>query len=303
MTRLLVTGGSGFAGRHLLQYLRDHAPETELLAPALDITDKPAIAALVETTRPDALLHLAAISAPGQAAREPERTWAVNVQGTLNLAQAVLAYAPACRFLFVSSTEIYGRAFLNPQPVSQDTPPEPITPYAASKAAAEDALAALPGLRLLRLRPANHTGPGQAADFVIPAFARQIARIEAKLQPPTLETGTLNAWRDFLDVRDVCAAYAKALALPDFTPGEVLNIASGVPQRIGDLLGMLLDMARVEINVQTDPVKLRPAEIPLTWIDSAPACTRLGWAPAFGIRETLATTLTFWRAEVSALRA
>lgn len=302
MTRLLVTGGNGFAGRHLLHHLRDTAPETELLAPALDITDKSSIEALIETTRPDAVLHLAAISAVGQAAAEPERAWAVNVQGTLNLAEAVLTHAPACRFLFVSSAEIYGRAFLGEAPVTEDIAPEPANPYAATKAAAEAALAALKNLKLLRLRPANHTGPGQLPDFVIPAFARQIARIEARLQPPVLKTGNLNTWRDFLDVRDVCAAYGKALALPDAEPGEVLNIASGTPLRIGELLEELLGMARAGISVETDPAKLRPAEIPIARIDAGRARARLDWAPHVSIRETLASTLAFWRAEVAAAR-
>ncbi len=100
--------------------------------------------------------------------------------------------------------------------MTEDTVPEPVNFYASTKAAAEAALAALKGLKLLRLRPANHSGPGQSADFVISAFARQIARIEAGLQPPVLKTGNLDTWRDFLDVRDVCAAYGRALALPAF---------------------------------------------------------------------------------------
>lgn len=300
--RLLMTGSSGFVGRHMLKYLRDNASRTEILTPALDITDRPATEAFIKTSRPDALLHLAAIAAPGQAAAAPARAQAVNVQGALNLAEAVLTHAPECRFLFISSAEIYGKAFLNPEPVTEDTPPEPATLYATTKAEAEEALAALPGLRLLRLRPANHTGPGQPPDFVIPAFARQIARIEVKQQEPVLETGNLDACRDFLDVRDVCAAYGKALALPGFAAEEALNIASGTPQRIGDLLEIMLDMARAEIRLETDPTRLRPAEIPVTRIDSARARARLGWAPERSLRETLAGTLAFWRTQVTGRR-
>ncbi len=303
MTRLLVTGGSGFVGQHLLHHLRDTAPEIELLAPSLDITDKPAVERLIKTTRPDAVLHLAAISAIAQAASAPAHAWAVNVQGTLNLAQAVLAHAPECRFLFVSSAEVYGRAFLGPQPVTEDTVPEPANLYASTKAEAEAALAALPGLKLLRLRPANHTGPGQSPDFVIPAFARQIARIEAGLQPPVLKTGTLDTWRDFLEVRDVCAAYGKAIARPAFAPGEVLNIASGTSQRIGDLLEAMLGMARVTISVETDPAKLRPAEIPMARIDPSRARAQLGWGAQIPIKETLAATLAYWRRALTAFPA
>ena len=299
MTRLLITGASGFAGRHLLAHLRQDAPHLELLAPSLDITDQKAIEALIATAQPDILLHLAGISSLRHAAAHPERTFAVNVLGSLNLAEAVLAHAPACRFIFVSSTEVYGRACIAGEAVTEATVPEPVGPYALSKANAEEALAALPGLKLLRLRVGNHTGPGQLPDFVVPAFARQIARIEARLQPPVLKTGNLDSWRDFLDVHDICTAYTAACALPDFAPKEVLNIASGKPQRIGTLLEMLLSMARVEISVQPDAARQRQGEIRYTLIDASRAKARLNWAPQRAMRETLAATLAYWRAEAS----
>ncbi|MDE1907365.1 MAG: GDP-mannose 4,6-dehydratase [Rhodospirillales bacterium] len=297
MTRLLLTGGSGFVGQHLQRHLRQAAPEVEIFAPALDITDAQAANRLIETTKPDALLHLAAISAPAEAASAPDHAWAVNVQGTLNLAQGVLAHAPACRFIFISSAEVYGRAFLAGTPVTEATPPEPLTPYAKTKAEAEAALAALPGLKLLRLRPANHTGPGQTPAFVVPAFAQQIARIEAGLQPPILTTGNLDAKRDFLDVRDVCAAYAAALALPAFNAGEILNIGAGTTQRIGDMLETLLGFSKARIRVKADPAKQRPSEIPTAEINATRARARLDWTPRVPIHETLAETLDYWRAE------
>jgi GDP-4-dehydro-6-deoxy-D-mannose reductase len=127
--------------------------------PAFDITDRAATNRLIEAAQPDALLHLAAVSAPVEAAGAPDHAWAVNMQGALNFAEAVLAHAPPCRFVFVSSAEVYGGAFRAGKPVAEDTPPEPLTPYAKTKAAAEDALAGLQGLKQLCLRPANHTGP------------------------------------------------------------------------------------------------------------------------------------------------
>ncbi|MBU6425346.1 MAG: GDP-mannose 4,6-dehydratase [Rhodospirillales bacterium] len=296
MTRLLLTGGDGFVGSHLQRHLRENAPEIELLAPAFNITDRAAAKRLIEAAQPDVLLHLAAVSAPEKAADAPDHAWAVNVQGALNLAEAVLAHAPSCRFVFVSSAEVYGGAFTAGEPVTEDTPPEPQTPYAKTKAAAEEALAALPGLKLLRLRPANHTGPGQAPAFVVPAFAQQIARIEEGMQPPILTTGNLDARRDFLDVRDVCAAYAAALTMPTFMPGEILNIGAGTTQRIGDLLEILLGLSKARIRVETDPAKQRPSEIPEARIDATRARQRLGWTPRIPIQETLAATLDYWRA-------
>ncbi|MBU6449007.1 MAG: GDP-mannose 4,6-dehydratase [Rhodospirillales bacterium] len=296
MTRLLLTGGNGFVGQHLQRHLLQAMPEVKILAPELDITDFYATNRLIETTKPDALLHLAAISTPAKAASAPDHAWAVNVQGTLNLARSVLAHAASCRFIFISSAEVYGRAFLAGMPVTEETPPEPLTPYAGTKAEAEAALAALPGLRLLRLRPTNHTGPGQTPAFVVPAFARQIARIEEGLQPPILTTGNLNARRDFLDVQDVCAAYARALTLPSFVPGEILNIGAGATQRIGDVLETLLGLSKARIRVEADPAKQRASEIPAAEIDTTRAKARLGWAPRIPIQETLSATLDFWRA-------
>ncbi|MGE4481788.1 GDP-mannose 4,6-dehydratase [Acidocella sp.] len=298
MKRLLVTGGNGFVGRHLLHHLNGTTPETEILAPSLDITNHAAIEALIETTKPDALLHLAGISAVGQAAEAPERAWAVNLHGTLHLAQSILIHAPACQFIFISSAEIYGRAFLRHRPVTEETAPAPTNLYAATKAATEMALGAMPGLRLLRLRPANHTGPGQSPAFVIPAFARQIARVEAGLQPPVLQSGSLEAQRDFLDVRDICAAYGKVLALPNGGAGEVLNLASGTPRRIGDLLDILLGMTRADIRLEIDQTRLRPTEIPVAQVSAARARACLDWRQTIPIEETLATTLAFWRKKV-----
>ena len=296
MTRLLLTGGGGFVGQHLQRHLRQAAPEVEIFTPVLDITDFHATNRLIETIKPDTLLHLAAISAPAEAANAPDHAWAVNVQGSLNLAQAVISHAPACRFIFISSAEVYGRAFLAGTPVTEETPPEPLTPYAKTKAAAEAALAALPELKLLRLRPANHTGPGQTPAFVVPAFAQQIARIEEGLQPPILTTGNLDAKRDFLDVRDVCAAYAAAIALPSFGSGETFNIGAGSTQRIGDILEILLGFSKARIRVKADPAKQRPSEIPTAQINTTRTRARLGWMPRIPIHETLAETLDFWRA-------
>ncbi len=296
MTRLLLTGGSGFVGQHLQRHLRQISTEMEIFAPALDITDVQATNRLIEATKPDALLHMAAISAPAAAANAPDRAFAVNVRGTLNLAQAVMAHVPACRFVFISSAEVYGHAFLAGTPVTEATPLEPLTPYAKTKAEAEAALATIPGLKLLRLRPANHTGPGQTPSFVVPAFAQQIARIEEGLQPPILTTGNLDAKRDFLDVRDVCAAYAAALALPAFNAGEILNIGAGTTQRIGDMLETLLGFSKARIRVEADPAKQRPSEIPIAQMNTNSVRARLNWAPRINIHETLAETLDFWRA-------
>ena len=144
-----------------------------------------------------------------KASRDPDTAWWANVDGTRALAAALMRHAPECRLLHVSSGEVYGLSFNGGAPLDEGAPLRPANPYAAAKAAADLALGemALRGLRVVRLRPLNHVGPGQSPRFAVAAFARQIARIEAGAQPPVVRTGALDRARDFLDVRDVCDAY------------------------------------------------------------------------------------------------
>ena len=155
---------------------------------------------------------------------DPMASWRANLFGTLALGEAVLREAPGCRFVLASSAEVYGLSFRAPMPLDEQAPMRPANPYAASKAACDLAIGemALRGLDAVRLRAFNHTGPGQSEGFVVAAFARQIARVEQGLQAPELRVGALDRWRDFLDVRDVCAAYAAALRGPtsDVTTSE-----------------------------------------------------------------------------------
>ena len=270
----------------------------------LDVTDPAAAAEVFGAVRPDVCVHLAGVAAPAAAAAAPDRAWAVNLHGALNIGAAILAAAPACRLLFVSSAEVYGGSFRAGLAVDERAPLVPLTVYAATKAAAELGLGAMAaqGLRLLRLRPFNHTGAGQTDAFVAPAFAAQIAGIEAGRLPPVLKVGALTPERDFLDVRDVCAAYAAAIAGFDtLPPNTVLNIASGQGVRIGDLLGMLLAEARCAITVEEDPARLRPVEIPRAVGDAGLARRLLGWAPCYSLPETLAVVLDAARDETGKL--
>ena len=179
----------------------------------------------------------------------------------------------------------------------------PANPYAASKAAADIALGeiALRGLKVVRLRPVNHTGCGQSAVFVVPSFARQIARIEAGIQPPVMRVGALDRQRDFLDVRDVCAAYVAAASRgQDIPPGAAINIASGQPRRIGDILAALVARAGIEIAVETDPDRLRPTDVMTAACDATRAAKLLGWQPQIAWETTLDSVLDDWRGRVKA---
>ncbi len=298
---ILLTGAEGFVGGHARAALTAAFPAATItgtgLGPAhrrLDVTDRAAVFAALAALRPDVCLHLAGIAAVQGAGADPDRAWAVNLHGAINVAEAILAHAPQCRLLFVSSGEVYGGGFRTGLALDETAPLHPLNLYAVTKAAAELALGALAsqGLRLLRLRPFNHAGPGQSEAFVVPAFAGQIARIEAGLAPPVLHVGALTPERDFLDVRDVCAAYAACIArFESLANNQPLNIASGVGVTIGTLLQNLLAQARLPIEVREDPARLRPVEIGRAVGDAGLARRALGWQPRIPLAETLRTVL------------
>jgi GDP-4-dehydro-6-deoxy-D-mannose reductase len=299
--RILVTGASGFVGRHLTASLAAAYPDTALITPRIDIRDATAVAAAVQDASPDACIHLAAVSTVAAAALNEDQTWQTNLHGTLHLARAILRHAPDCFMLFVSSSDAYGSSFRAGTQVTEDTALAPMNVYGASKAAADLALGsmALQGLRVVRLRVFNHTGPGQSAEFVVAAFARQIARIAAGLQAPLLQVGNLDTWRDFLDVRDVCKGYVACLERRDtLAPGTILNLASGQAHRIGDVLSELLGMAGVEIEVRVDRSRVRESDLRLACGDAARAWEVLGWAPAISWNVTLRDVLDDWRSRV-----
>jgi GDP-4-dehydro-6-deoxy-D-mannose reductase len=230
----------------------------------------------------------------------PRQAWDVNLYGTMNLAEAVLRHCPQARFIFVSTSEVYGGA-PNALGVHLDetAPLEPLNPYAASKAAADLMVGqmAREGLNAIRVRPFNHTGPGQTERFVIPAFAAQIARIEAGMQEPVICVGNLDAHRDFLDVRDVADAYLRlALSPRSFEPGLVLNLASGIARRVGDVLDQLVSMARVSIRIETDPTRLRASDTPFATGNASRIRKLLGWESRTPWSTTLADVLELWRA-------
>lgn len=296
---VLVTGASGFVGRHVYATLMATGAKT--IRSAIDITNRDAVRAMIGDSQPGSCLHLAAIAAIGVARAEPARAWAVNLHGTLNLAEAIRDLTPHCRLVFVSSADIYGASFRTGKALDEQVPLAPLNTYAATKAAADLALGAMAaeGLSVLRLRSFNHTGPGQGADFVVPAFAKQIALIEAGLAPPVIKVGALTSERDFLDVRDVARAYALAIARVEELPGDtILNIASGTPRRIGDVLAALLALAKVDVRVVEDPARLRPSDIPRAFGDTTRARALLGWEPHIPWLETLAAVLNDWRARV-----
>jgi GDP-4-dehydro-6-deoxy-D-mannose reductase len=300
---ILVTGASGFVGRHLMPALAAAFPAAVLLAPAIDVQDATEVEHAIRAAVPDVCIHLAAVSAIVAARQSPDHAWKVNFHGTMHLAWALSQHAPACQLLFVSSADAYGASFRTGQALDETARLAPLNVYAETKATADLALAgmAAQGLPVVRLRPFNHTGSGQSADFVVAAFARQIARIAAGMQPPLLEVGNLETWRDFLDVRDVCAAYIACIARrDDLAAGTIVNIASGQARRIGDIVTELAALAGVDLSVNVDAARVRTTDIRLARGDASRAHSLLGWSPAIPWSQTLRDVLDDWRGRVGA---
>ena len=304
--RVLVTGAEGFVGSWLTKLLRSRLPvEAEILAMGrsaaghrsiahLDITKSYDVDCVIDSFQPTCVVHLAAISSLGQARLGAREAWNVNFTGTMNLAESVIRHTPEARFIFAGSSEIYGGSFntrggLMDESVLLD----PRNVYAATKAAADLMLGQMAeaGLRSVRFRPFNHTGPGQSTHFAVPAFAAQIAAIERGEKPAILKVGNLDARRDFLDVRDIAEAYILAINAPDLPRGCILNLASGVSRKIGDALSLMLGMSRMAIAVKQDEALMRPSDMPLTVGDARRANAMLGWRPTIAWETTLQDVL------------
>lgn len=315
--RVLITGANGFVGPHLGLALRVMFGDKALICATsrnraghptlgeieeLDVTDARAVDSTINSFRPTHVIHLAGLAAIRFVIANTQAAWQVHLFGTLNIANAILDRVPDCVLISVGSGQVYGASARSGLLLDEKTLLAPTNGYEVTKAAADLALGALAsqGLRCIRMRPFNHTGPGQTEEFVIPSFAMQIARIEAGIQPPVLGVGNLDAERDFLDVRDVTAAYALAISQSDDLPsGTIMNIASGEPRRIRDVLDYLITLSRRKITVDTDPERMRPSDTPRFVGDARLAQELLGWSPKHQFTETLAGMLAYSRTRVS----
>ena len=296
--RILLSGGQGFVGQHLKARLQDRIPGHILLEDPMDIRDRAAVERFVRNEKPDACLHLAAVSSVARAKAESADAWTVNLDGTLILAETFETHAPQASFVFVSTAEIYGASFSSGQPLDESAVIAPVNAYASSKAAADLAIGNLSreGLHGLRLRSFTQAGTGQDEDAILPFLAAQIARIEAGQQAPTIRVGHPDAGFDVTDVRDACDAYINALALPQPLPnGTALNICSGVTRTVSSMAIDLLDVAGVSATIEVDANIPCPSGLPSMRGNSAAARQALDWRPQIPWHETLVSVLNDWR--------
>jgi GDP-4-dehydro-6-deoxy-D-mannose reductase len=299
--------------------MREAAPDAEIFACSrhetapspgdgayrLDVTDETAVNELIGNLKPSHVMHLAGVSAPLDASADPKTAWAINVFGTTNLARAILKEAPDCVLMLAGSGDVYGSSANQHLPLNEEMMLCPISEYAATKAAADLAIGALAGggLRCIRFRPFNHSGPGQTEKYALSSFAAQIARIEHELQCPILRVGNLTAERDFLDVRDVVDAYVRgAMHSAEIPAGSIFNIASGRPRRMLDLVNQLIAMSNVHVGTRQEPERVRPIEVPKSYGDASRAQAILRWSPRFDFDQTVADLLAHWRGLISAGR-
>jgi GDP-4-dehydro-6-deoxy-D-mannose reductase len=280
---ILVTGADGFVGRHLLKELGEDG-----VAGRVDVLDGGAVTSELEAVKPRAVVHLAALSSVSESWEETVPLWRTNVLGTVQVLEAVRNAAPTALVLLASSGEVYGRAAT--LPVTEDAPVAPLSPYAASKAAAELAAgqAALAGTDVVVARSFPHVGPGQDERFAVGSWTKQIARLEAE-GGGTLLVGDLSAERDLTDVRDVCRAY-RLLLDRDVSAGTY-NVASGRAVPMRRVVELLVDFAGVPVEVAQDETRRRPVDIPKLAGDPAKLRAATGWEPEIPLERTLSDAL------------
>jgi GDP-4-dehydro-6-deoxy-D-mannose reductase len=295
--RALVTGARGFVGPYLTAHLESAGDEVVGLGPEVDITDGEAIRSAVAAARPDAVYHLAAASHVGSSWSAPVEVLRINAEGTLNVLLAVEA-AGASRVLVVGSAEEYGIVTPEALPLAETAPLRPVTPYGASKVAAEVvALQAFlgRGLPVVLARPFNHLGPGQSDRLVASTLAHQVARNERD-GTEVIQAGDLTPRRDFSDVRDVVRAYR--LLVERGEPGEAYNVCSGVAVPVSEVADSLIAEARHPMRIELDPARLRPVELPVLQGDPSKLRAATGWAPEIPLERTLSDLLRWWRERV-----
>ncbi len=319
MTKVLITGVTGFAGSHLADLLLERGGyevfglkrwrsrmdtvghlEGRITLVDGDITDAKRMRDVIGGIRPEFIFHLAAQSFVPASWESPDATLTNNIRGQLNIFEAVLQHELECRIQIAGSSEEYGLVMAEEMPVVEDNPLRPLSPYAVSKVA-QDMLAwqyfRSYGLDVVRTRGFNHTGPRRGEVFVVSDFARQIALIEAGRREPVIRTGNLDARRDFTDVRDMVRGYL--LALEKGEAGDVYNICFGKDIRIGDMLERLLTLSAAKISLEQDPARMRPSDVPVLLGSAAKFRSVTGWEPEIPFDRTLADTLDYWRARVA----
>lgn len=300
--KALITGSEGFVGKYLREELRLHGYEVTgldiLEGPATlkaDLLDAEETLAVIRKVSPEVVFHLAGQANVGLSWKIPAKTIALNEIAAVNLMEAVREVCPQAAMVMVGSSDQYGNLKEKGVSVSEETPMQPMTPYAISKIAQEQmgrAYAKAYGLRICMTRSFNHGGAGQKTGFMIPDFASGIVKVE-RGEADCVSVGNLSSRRDFTHVKDVVRAYR--LIAEKGTAGEVYNVGSGVTWSAQEVLDKMIGMAKVPVAVRQDPARMRPSDTPVICCDRSKVTRETGWVPEYGIEEILRETLEFYR--------
>ena len=309
--RVFVTGATGFAGSYLVERLladghhilalvheatsHQGLPSDDRVQPvAGDLLDPDAVSAAVAAARPDVIYHLAGQAYPARSWLDPAGTIAVNTGGTANVLRAAVEYGRP-RVVVVTSAEVYGPIAADELPLTEQTTPRPRHPYGVSKLAAGELARAYwerYELPVVEARPFNHIGPRQSAGFVVPDFASQLAAIRLGRSEPVIRVGNLSPERDFTDVRDVAAAYARLAEAG--RPGQAYLICSGRAVSIREILTLLVELCGVPVEVLTDERRVNPVDTPCLYGSYAKLERDTGWRPTIPLQRSLADALADW---------
>jgi GDP-4-dehydro-6-deoxy-D-mannose reductase len=316
--RILITGITGFVGSHLAEFALARGVEVvgslrwrsktehiehirkRIVLVESDLRDLFSVRAVLEQSRPDYIVHLAAQSFVAASWQTPSETLWTNAISQMNLFEGMRQLGQRARFLVIGSSEEYGLVHPDELPIRETNPLRPLSPYAVSKVT-QDLMGyqyfRSYGMHIVRARAFNHEGPRRGEQFVTSNFARQVAEIEAGLREPVMQVGDLKPTRDFSDVRDIVRGYWSLLEQGE--PGDVYNLCSGVDRSIEWVLGFLLERARVSgISVTTDPARLRPSDVPVLRGSAEKIHRATGWQPTIPFEQTLSDLLDYWRERV-----
>ncbi len=318
--KILITGITGFAGSHLTEYILNNKlgeihgtyrgkstdlsnimhVKDKLNLVKCDITDYFVVKRTIKEIDPDYIFHLAAQSFVPESWKSPRETLETNIMGALNIFEAIREVNPGIKVQIASSSETYGAVYANEIPITESNPFRPLSPYGVSKASM-DLLGyqyhQSYGLKIIRTRAFNHTGPRRGEVFVTSNWAKQIAEIEKGTQEPVLMVGSLTSKRDFTDVRDMVRAYW--LAIEKCEPGEAYNICSGQTHTMQSILDKLLSLTDKKISVKEDPERLRPSDVKELLGDYSKVGRRTGWKPEIPLDRTLKDLLEYWRKQLA----
>ncbi len=318
MTKVLITGITGFAGSYLAEYLLGKKNirvfgmkrwrskldnlagiSDKVILRECDIKDYSSVQEILGEVKPDMIFHLAAQSFVPTSWNAPSETIDTNIIGELNIFEAVRRLGINPLIHVAGSSEEYGAVRKEDIPIKETTLLNPLSPYAVSKVG-QDLLgyqySKSYGLKIVRTRAFNHTGPRRVEVFVASNFANHIARIEKGIQEPVIYVGNISAIRDFTDVRDIVKGYW--LSLEKGEPGEVYNICSGKGYSIKEVIDILKSLSKKKFTVKKDPSRMRPSDVPILIGDNTKFVKRTGWKPEIPFEKTLKDILEYWRVNI-----